>query len=168
LIVAGSGPRDSAAVDFVPFPPASETVPSPDGRWILEISVAPRARDGQAIGTMRHDGAMAWQRTLRPPVRPRFAVVADDGAAALFGCWNNISDDVSIEVLDPEGAPRLRLDQAAIERAVGVSVGAMAHAVRHGVWLDRVPRMQGGQVLLGAAGRALVLDLRDGVLRAVE
>jgi len=167
-MVVCSAARDGVALDLVPFPPARETMSSPDGRWMLEISVEPRARDGHAIGTMRHDGAMLWQHRLNQPIRPRFAVVADDGAVALFGCWHNIPDDVSIEVLDPGGATRLRLDQAAIERAVGVSVGAMADAVRHGVWLDRVPRIQGGQVLLGAAGRALVLDLRDGVLRTAR
>ena len=43
----------------------------------------------------------------------------------------------------------------------------MADGVRHGVWLDRVPRIDGGMVRLGAAGRALVLDLVRGQLRRV-
>lgn len=154
------------ALDFVPGPPALETVTSPGGHWSLDIAVVPGARTGFAQGTMRHRGVVAWRHGLAAPTRPRFAVVADDGAAALFGCWDNIPRDVSIEILAPSGARRGLLEEPAIVRAVGVPMREIVAVARHGVWLDRVPRMQGGLVWLGSAGRALVLDLEDGTLRA--
>ena len=57
-------------------------------------------------------------------------------------------------------------DRAAIERAVGLPAARIIPAARHGVWLDRLPVVRGETVLLGAAGRGLVLDLAGGTLAA--
>lgn len=164
-LAGASAANGAAAVDFVPFAPALEQVSSPDGHFVLDIATEPRNPNGRASGTMRRDGAMVWRRVLAAPVRPRYALVADDGRAVLIGCWQNIPADATIEILGPDGAVRWRLERAAIEQAAGATAAAIAAAAKHGTWLDRMPRLEGTRAMLGAAGRGFGVDLVSGEVK---
>jgi hypothetical protein len=75
---------------------------------------------------------------------------------------------MAVEVQGPDGAAVAALGRAEIEAAVGLPASRIVAQARLGAWLDRAPVVAGGVVTLGAAGRALVLDLGDGTLRAVQ
>jgi len=155
------------AGDSVPRPPGRETVRSPDGRYALEIAIVVppgSAAAERALGILTHDGTVVWRRALPPPVRPRFAVVSDSGQVALVGRWENTPRDLEISVLGAGGDRVAWLGREEIERAAGVPLAQMVAGARHGAWLDRLPELRGGQVLLGTAGRVLVLDLATGGL----
>jgi hypothetical protein len=160
---------DAVARDAAPRPPRSEVVVSPDGRVGFEIVLDSLPGDEAArhgLGILRRDGVEAWRRLLSAAIRPRFAVVADSGRVAVFGQWENTVDDMQAEVLDGDGEVVALIGRAAIERAVGLPAARIIPAARHGVWLDRLPVVRGDTVLLGAAGRGLVLDLARGTLAA--
>lgn len=160
-------PARAAGDDVGKPPPLSETFASPDGRSVLTIAIVvpPGSAAAQrARGTLVRDGAVVWRNALPGAIRPRLAAVADSGRMAVFGQWENTLSDIGITVLGPDGGRVARLEREDIERAAGVTAAAMVPAARLGAWLDRPPQVRGEQVLLGTAGRALVLDLATGTL----
>jgi hypothetical protein len=167
LAALAAGPAHAAGDDAAPRPPLSEGFASPDGRYVLTIAiiVPPGSAAAQrALGTLARDGVEIWRNSLPSPVRPRLAVVSDSGRVALFGRWENTLADFEITVLGPDGGRVAYLGREDIERAAGVTAAEIVPAARHGAWLDRRPVVQGERVLLGTAGRALVLDLVSGRL----
>lgn len=159
-------PAASRAADHVPAPLALETVHSPDGAYAFDIALAKRWRTELATGTLRTvaggPSRTVWQRRLPQPVRPRFALVANDGTVVLFDQFDNILGPIAVLLINPQGQDVALLGFDDIRRVVGTAPADMAQQARHGVWIQRPPVLMGGDAQVGVAGRSVLIDLQSG------
>lgn len=162
-------PAASRAVDFVPAPPPMETLRSPDGAYAFDIALAKRWRTELAIGTLRAvaggQSRTVWQRPLPQRVRPRFALVANDGAVLLFDQFDNILGPIAVLLINRRGQDVALLTFDDIRRVVGAQPADIAHQARHGVWIQSPPVLSGSDAQVGVAGRSVLIDLQRGQLR---
>ena len=165
-------PLAAQSVDYVPAPPPTETVRSPNGAYRFEIAVAARSRSDPSIGTLRAHAAReertVWQRSLPQRVRPRYATVADDGTVVLLDQYDNIFGPIAILVIDPKGSDVAALSFDAIAGVARVSRAQIAARARHGAWIETPPVLVGSDVRVGVGGVVVAVDLRSGQARQVE
>ena len=159
-------PAASRAVDPVPAPLPLETLHSADGGYAFDIALAKRWRTEPAVGTLRAvaggQSRTVWQRPLPQPVRPRFALVAPDGAVLLFDQFDNILGPIAVLLINPQGLDVAVLTFDDIRRVVGAAPADIAHLARHGVWIQTPPVLTGGDAQVGVAGRRVLIDLQRG------
>lgn len=162
-------PAAGRAVDHVPAPAPMETLQSPDGAYAFDIALAKRWRTELAIGTLRAvaggQSRIVWQRSLPQRVRPRFALVANDGSVLLFDQFDNILGPIAVLLINPKGQDVAVLTFDDIRRVAGAPPADIAHQARHGVWLQRPPVLAGADAQVTVAGRSLLIDLQSGQLR---
>lgn len=172
MLVAMAAAGPAGARDVAVQPPARETFSSPGGGYRFELAITQPGASGFATGTLRHAGnrdfVLDWQRVLKQPVRPRYALVADDGTVALFARWENVKSGIAIELIDPRGRTVASLGFDDIVRASGIPATEIVHRAKHAVWIDGLPQLVGRTAQVGVAGRTLSLDLSDGSLRVLR
>ena len=159
-------PAAGRARGFVPAPPPLETLQSADGAYAFDIALAKRWRTEPATGTLRAlaggQSRTVWQRRLPQPVRPRFALVANDGAVLLFDQFDNILGPIAVLLINPQGQDVALLTFDDMRRLVGATPADIAHHARHGVWIQSPPQLTGGDAQVGLAGRRVLIDLQRG------
>ena len=159
-------PAAGRALDYVPAPLPLETLHSPDGAYAFDIALAKRWRTELANGTLRAVTAVqsrtVWQRRLPQRVRPRFALVANDGSVLLFDQFDNILGPIAVLLINPQGQDVASLTFDDIRRVVGATPADIAHQACHGVWIQTPPLLTGAHAQVGVAGRSLLIDLQHG------
>lgn len=165
---ASAGP-----VDRMPPPPVQREFLSTDGSVRLRIratdaawrkaSVVGRLDRLTAQGTLR---ATLWERPLPQAYGPRFAVVGVQAQVLLVDEWIHTPSLLALQLLDPQGEPRKVWSFDALAALLGVSGRALSQAATAGPWVGSAPRLDatGRTVLIGAAGRTLVIELASGHL----
>lgn len=159
-------PAAGRALDYVPSPLPLETLHSPNGAYAFDIALAKRWRTELAVGSLRAvaggQSRSVWQRPLPQRVRPRFALVANDGAVVLFDQFDNILGPIAVLLINPQGQDVAVLTFDDIRRLVGAPTADIAQQARHGVWIQSPPLLMGSDAQVGVAGRSVLIDLQRG------
>ena len=165
-LAAMTCPTTLRAVDFVPNPPARQTLVSPAGSYELTITLAELWRQQPATGTLHavKDGRrrVVWQRRLPQPVRPRFALVADDGRVVLFDQFDNVKGPFAVLLIDPQGHEVVRLSFKEIVSLSGQDEDAVVRQARYGAWIRSPPAWVDGEARVGIGAVALTIDMATG------
>ena len=125
LIAALMWPTASMAVDFVAAPLQLETVLSANGTYAFDVALARRWRADPATGTLRsvagEQARTLWQRSLPQRVRPRFALVADNGTVVLFDQFDNVKGPIAVLLIDRQGQDVVKQTFGDVARANGAT-----------------------------------------------
>ena len=156
--------------DFVPGPPLVEVIASPSGNFRLEFHASQDAALLRATGVLfaveGEESRKLWQRLLPQEIRPRFALVSDQGTVLLFDEWINKISPMAIVLLDRTGEIVAQRSFDDIALALGVKRSALPPKAKHGAWMSSKPRttFDGSQVSVEAGGKTLVISWSDGAL----
>lgn len=173
---AGQVPASTAETvsqhpDSIAIPPPREIVKSPGGKYsfvILTHGDVRTYKSRYSTGELhRNDGSRAvWTQRLPHELRPRFALVNDDGQVLLVDEWINVKSRRAITLIDRQNRVVAEHPYAAVQTLLGVPAAQIVRMARHGYWLQAPPRLAptGKLALLEGGGKTLSVDMTTGAL----
>jgi hypothetical protein len=160
------------AKDQVPLPPGEEIFVSPSDRFRLHLLAAPdwtKDRPQAALAAVAAGREeVLWRRELPQELRPRLALVSDEGRVLLLDEWWNTRSGYAVMLLAPDGSEVARHGFEQVVAALGVTVAELDAEARLGRWISAPPRIagEGRAARVAAGGKALLVDLESGALSA--
>ena len=160
--------------DSIAIPPPREIVKSPGGKYSFVIQTYGDLRDYKSrysSGELhRNDGSPAvWTRRLPHELRPRFALVNDDGQVLLVDEWINVKSRRALTLIDRQNRVVAEHPYQTVQATLGVPGSQIVRMSKHGYWLQAPPHLNpaGKVALLEGGGKTLSLDMATGALSLV-
>jgi hypothetical protein len=155
--------------DFVPFPPPTREVVSPNGQFSFVIS-SPAAwktkepSTGQLFRGTSKARKLIWEKKLVQEQGPRYALVGNQGEVVLFDEWNNVKSRYAVLLINFYRNFELSYDFDAVATVLGEPVPKIVEQARAGWWLQGPPTADnnGTTAYAMAAGKCLAIDLTTG------
>lgn len=163
-------PASAGSDDRVALPPTSRRFASRSGRCVLTIAAVDGWKTPRVAATLtvaESDGPrVRWSQELSQQYGPKFALVADSGAAVLFDEWIHVRTPLAIVVLDRQGRLVARHSTEELRVRLGVPPERMVRAASSGLWMAGQPTWSEGDrfAQVAAAGKTLRIELADGAL----
>ena len=158
-----------SADDFVPFPPPTREVVSPNGHFSFVISypAAGKAKElstGQLFRGASKARKLVWERRLPQEQGPRYALVGNHGEVVLFDEWNNVKSRYAVVLINSHRSFERSYDFDAVATVLGEPVAKIVEQARSGWWLQGPPTVDGKGITAYAmaAGKCLAINLKTG------
>ena len=165
----GGGGRTMSGEDFVPFPPPTREVVSPNGQFSFVISspAVGKTKDlstGQLFRGTSRARKLVWEKKLPQEQGPRYALVGNQGEVALFDEWNNVKSRYAVVLINVHRNFERSHDFDAVATVLGEPVARIVEQARVGWWLQGPPTVDdsGASAYAMAAGKCLAIDLNTG------
>jgi hypothetical protein len=159
----------SVEEDFVPFPPPTREVVSPNGHFTFVIS-SPAAwktkepSTGQLFRVTSKARKLVWEKKLPQEQGPRYALAGNQGEVVLFDEWNNVKSRYAVVLINFRRNFERSYDFDAVATVLGEPVAKIVEQARAGWWLQGPPTLddKGTTAYAMAAGKCLAIDLKTG------
>lgn len=177
LLAACTGCQQSASTSLPPqrTPDDRITLPpvrkeSPSGTYVFAVSTPDNWRGffatGELFSLAGSSRRLLWSARLPQRFGPRFALTSDSGTVVMVDEWMNVTTQYAVVIVDPANRPIAWHSTDAVQAALHVPMNRIVEMAVHGPWVSVPPRFDvtGESVLVGAAGKTLIIRLSDGAL----
>lgn len=137
---------------------------SASGAFVLRVEAVDGWKTHRAHATLSSGGAIRWSRDLPHQFGPKTAVVTDRGAVLLVDEWINSIPAHGLTLIAPDGRTIADHGGETIFKVLGSPRAAISAQARVGTWRSAEPAIRADQVAIAAAGRTLLISLKDGTL----
>lgn len=165
-----SASKDGGARDFVPIPPTTTQVASPNGRYAFIVHSSDAWQSKRATGRLLKNTSagqeLEWERVLPQEYGPRYFLVGNQGQTVLFDEWINVKSRYAVVLIHHQKNLEVSHDFEAVAKILGVPVAAITARAKHGWWIEGIPSLDstGTSAIVATAGKCLVIDLNTGLL----
>lgn len=163
-------PPQRTTDDRITLPPVRKESQSPGGTYVFAVSTPDNWRSffatGELFSLAGSSRRLLWSARLAQRYGPRFVLVSDSGVVLMIDEWMNVTSPYAVVIVDAANRPIAQHSTDTVQAALQIPMNRIVEMAAHGPWISVPPRFDGTgeRVLVGAAGKTLIIRLSDGAL----